>query len=80
MPAYTITTNTNVNEELGLQYVVKLYNDAQAALVREGDPPYVPLTATQYLKQQVVNAVISDYKRQYKQKLRDAAAGAVQFD
>ena len=73
--AYTINTNASDKEELGIQYAKDQYNARELAV----NPNFVPLTATQFLKQHL-NDYILDLKKAYKQKLRDDAANAVVFD
>lgn len=72
---YTINTNASVNEEAAIQWATADYNARSVA----ANPAFVPLTATQYLKQ-VLNDDIRQMKLNYKQKLRNDAADAVAFD
>lgn len=84
MAKYTLTINTGPNEELGLTHITALHNAAQhAATPKQFDSngvelpsTYVDLTNKEYL-QLIINSAVTDYKRQYKQHLKQQAADAV---
>jgi len=76
MPAtYSIDITASDKEELGIQWAKDSYNAREVA----ANPNFVALTAKQFLKQHL-NDYVLDLKKAYKQKLRDDAANAVNFD
>lgn len=72
MPTYTLTVTTGANEEKGLDLVLARENAARAAQT----PPKTAITKQQYL-QNLVDGCVSDYKRQYKQDLRERTGAAL---
>ena len=72
MATYALTVTTSANDEKGLAFALAQINAERAART----PPLDPLTAQTYL-QRVIDGVVTDYKRQYKQDLRERVGAAL---
>jgi len=72
MARYTVVVNTGVNEEKGLNLIMGRVNASRAAQT----PPLPPLTTQEELTN-IMESVITDYKRQYKQDLRERTGAAL---
>jgi len=72
MASYTITVTTGPNEEKGLDLILSRVNASRAAQT----PPLPPLTKAEELTN-ILESVITDYKRQYKQDLRERTGAAL---
>lgn len=72
MATYNLTVTTGAAEEKGLALYLAKVNADRAAEV----PPKSALTTAQLL-QRVIDNAVQDYKRQYKQDLRDRTGAAL---
>lgn len=72
MANYALTVTTGAMEEKGLALYLSRVNAERAA----EEPPKNPLNTTQLL-QRVIDNAVQDYKRQYKQDLRERTGAAL---